>query len=71
MEDYSEYLIQGEPNKRERVRSWMTAIELQDVDGLILFNYMLEIVYRYIKSGIANDEIERFIEELILPKKRC
>lgn len=71
MEDYSEYFIQNEPNKRERVRNWMSAIELQDVDGLILFNYMLEIVYRYIKSGIANDEVERLIEELILPKKRC
>ena len=71
MEDYSEYFIQNETNKRERVRNWMTAIELQDVDGLILFNYMLEIVYRYIKSGIANDEVERLIEELILPKKRC
>lgn len=71
MEDYSEYFIQSEPNKRERVRNWMIAIELQDVDGLILFNYMLEIVYRYIKSGIANDEVERLIEELILPKKRC
>ncbi len=34
MEDYSEYIIQGEPNKRERVRNWMTAIGLQDVDGL-------------------------------------
>ncbi|MBR5803072.1 MAG: hypothetical protein IKY31_01835 [Bacteroidaceae bacterium] len=49
MEDYSEYLIQGEPNKRERVRNWMAAIELQDVDGLIMFNYMLEIVCRNIK----------------------
>ena len=26
MEDYSEYIIQGEPDKRERVRNWMTAI---------------------------------------------
>ena len=30
MEDYSEYIIQGEPDKRERVRNWMTAIGLQD-----------------------------------------
>ena len=30
MEDYSEYIIQCEPDKRERVRNWMTAIGLQD-----------------------------------------
>ena len=35
MEDYSEYLIQGEPDKRDRIRNWMAAIGLQDVDGLI------------------------------------
>ena len=29
MEDYSEYIIQGEPDKRERVRNWMTAIGLK------------------------------------------
>ena len=30
MEDYSEYIIQCELDKRERVRNWMTAIGLQD-----------------------------------------
>ena len=30
MEDYSEYIIQCEPDKRDRVRNWMTAIGLQD-----------------------------------------
>ena len=29
MEDYSEYIIQGEPDKRERVRNWMTSIGLK------------------------------------------
>ena len=48
MEDYSEYLIQGEPDKRDRVRNWMAAIGLQDVDGLTPSNYMLETVRRYL-----------------------
>ena len=44
MEDYSEYIIQGEPDKRERVRNWMTAIGLQDVDDLKPSQYFLDTV---------------------------
>lgn len=40
MEDYSEYIIQGEPDKRERVRNWMAAIGLQDVDDLKTFSIL-------------------------------
>ena len=40
MEYYNEYLIQDEPNKCDRVRNWMAAIGLQDVDGLTPSNYM-------------------------------
>ena len=50
MEDYSEYLIQGEPDKHDRVRNWMAAIGLQDVDGLTPSNYMLEAVRRNIEG---------------------
>ena len=44
MEDYSEFIIQGEPDKRERVRNWMTAIGLQDVDDLKPSQYFLDTV---------------------------
>ena len=44
MEDYSEYIIQGEPDKRERVRNWMTVIGLQDVDDLKPSQYFLDTV---------------------------
>ena len=44
MEDYSEYIIQCEPDKRERVRNWMTAIGLQDVDDLKPSQYFLDTV---------------------------
>lgn len=63
MEDYSEYLIQGEPNKRERVRNWMAAIGLQDVDGLTPSNYMLETVRRNIEGEITIDEVSRLVDE--------
>ena len=63
MEDYSEYLIQGEPDKRDRVRNWMTAIGLQDVDGLTPSNYMLEIVRRNIEGEITIDEVSQLVDE--------
>ena len=28
MEDYNEYLIQGEPDKQDRASNWMAAIDL-------------------------------------------
>ena len=48
MEDYSEYIIQGEPDKRERVRNGMTAIGLQDVDDLKPSQYFLDTVRQHI-----------------------
>ena len=63
MEDYSEYLIQCEPDKRDRVRNWMAAIGLQDVDGLTPSNYMLETVRRNIEGEITIDEVSRLVDE--------
>ena len=63
MENYSEYLIQGEPNKHDRVRNWMAAIGLQDVDGLTPSNYMLEAVRRNIEGKITIDEVGKLVDE--------
>ena len=63
MEDYSEYLIQGDPDKHDRVRNWMAAIGLQDVDGLTPSNYMLETVRRNINGEITIDEVGRLVDE--------
>ena len=63
MEYYNEYLIQDEPNKCDRVRNWMAAIGLQDVDGLTPSNYMLEAVRRNIEGEITIDEVEQLVDE--------
>lgn len=34
MDNFEEYLRQGEPNKAEKAKVWKTAIGLQQVDGL-------------------------------------
>ena len=43
MEDYSEYIIQGEPDKRERVRNWMAAIHQTEKSSIIIYN--IYIIY--------------------------
>lgn len=63
MEYYNEYLIQEEPDKRDRVRNWMAAIGLQDVDGLTPSNYMLETVRRNIEGEITIEEVGRLVDE--------
>ena len=34
IEDFDEYIRQGDPQKKERAEAWRVAIGLQDVDGL-------------------------------------
>lgn len=63
MEDYSEYFIQGDPDQHDRVRNWMAAIGLQNVDGLTPSNYMLETVRRNINGEITIDEVSRLVDE--------
>lgn len=38
MNDFEEYIRQGEPRKREKGYAWQTAIGLQAVDDLITVN---------------------------------
>ena len=42
MENFDEYIRQGEPNKAEKVKVWKTAIGLQQVDGLKPSDYLIK-----------------------------
>ena len=42
MNDFEEYIRQGEPQKREKGYAWQTAIGLQAVDGLVCFGYLAD-----------------------------
>ena len=33
-DEFDQYLLQGEPGKRDKAHAWKTAIGLQEVDGL-------------------------------------
>lgn len=69
MEDYSEYIIQGEPDKRERVRNWMAAIGLQDVDDLKPSQYFLDTVKQNIEGKITLEEVRKLVDQYYTTKE--
>jgi fido (protein-threonine AMPylation protein)/DNA-binding transcriptional ArsR family regulator len=62
MENFDEYLRQGEPNKAEKAKVWKTAIGLQQVDGLKPSEYLIETAKQNIEGDITIDEVKKRIE---------
>lgn len=58
MENFDEYLSQGEPNKAEKAKVWKTAIGLQQVDGLKLSEYLIETAKQNIDGDITIDKVK-------------
>jgi fido (protein-threonine AMPylation protein) len=59
--DFEQYIIQGEPGRRERAENWQVAIGLQAVDGLKPSHYLLQTAQDHIEERISIDEVERRI----------
>ncbi len=62
MENFDEYLRQGEPNKVEKAKVWKTAIGLQQVDGLKPSEYLIETAKQNIEGDITIDEVKKRID---------
>lgn len=62
MENFDEYLRQGEPNKAEKAKVWKTAIGLQQVDGLKPSEYLIETAKQNIEGDITFDEVKKLID---------
>ena len=60
--DFDEYLRQGEPDKKEKVIIWKTAIGLQQVDGLKPSAYLIETAKQNIEGRITIDEVQYRID---------
>lgn len=58
MDNFDEYLIQGEPNKSEKAKVWKTAIGLQEVDGLKPSEYLIATAKLNIEGDISIDEVK-------------
>ncbi len=62
MENFDEYLRQGEPNQIEKAKIWKTAIGLQQVDGLEPSAYLIETAKQNIEGDITIEEVKRRID---------
>lgn len=62
MEDFDEYIRQGEPSQKEKSRIWQTAIGLQQVDGLTPSAYLIETAKENIEGKITIDEVKYRID---------
>lgn len=60
--DFSEYIRQVEPTKREAAYAWSTAIGLQAVDGLKTSDYLNDLARRNIEGEISIDEVDRLLK---------
>ena len=61
MNDFDEYIRQGEPQKRERGYAWQTAIGLQEVDGLKPSEYLIKTARQHIEGDITIEEARQLI----------
>lgn len=62
MDNFEEYLRQGEPNKVEKAKVWKTAIGLQQVDGLKPSEYLVETAKQNIEGDITIAEVKKRID---------
>lgn len=62
MDNFEEYLRQGEPNKAERAKVWKTAIGLQQVDGLKPSDYLIAVARQNIEGDITIAEVKQRID---------
>lgn len=59
---FKEYLIQTEPNKKDKGYAWNTAIGLQAVDGLTPSKYLVDTAIRNIEGQISLDEAQKLLD---------
>lgn len=62
MDNFEEYLRQGEPNKAEKAKVWKTAIGLQQVDGLKPSEYLITTAKQNIEGNISFEEVKQRID---------
>lgn len=62
MDNFEEYIRQGEPNRAEKAKVWKTAIGLQQVDGLTPSDYLIETARQNIEGDITIEEVKQRID---------
>ena len=60
---FDEYLHHSDPEVRRRADNWGVSIGLQDVDGLSVSPYLIELAKRNIEGEITIDEVRELIAD--------
>ena len=60
---FDEYLHSSDPEVRERASNWGVGIGLQDVDGLQVSSYLIELARLNIEGKITMDEVQKRLDE--------
>lgn len=66
--DFDEYIVAGEPHKREKAEAWKVAIGLQAVDGLQVSEYLKQTARRHIEGEITIDEAKELVKQYYVSK---
>ena len=61
LNEYEQYLRQGEPSRRKKALTWATSIGLQQVDGLQTSEYLRDVARRNIEDEITTAEGQQLI----------
>lgn len=67
--DFEAYERLAEPHKRERASLWRTAIGLQDVDGLKVYDYLKEAAVKHIEGDITIDDVRQQLKSYVIHQK--
>ena len=62
MNNFDEYLRQGEPNRAEKASVWKTAIGLQQVDALLPSEYLITTARENIEGYITIEQVKERID---------
>ncbi|MCM1031769.1 MAG: Fic family protein [Oscillibacter sp.] len=62
MTDFDKYIVQGEPEKKDKAALWQIAIGLQDVDGLKPSDYLIQTAKQHIEGDISIDDVKQLID---------
>ena len=57
---FKEYVKENWPSKKDRAYDWLTAIGLQDVDGLQVSEYLIRLAIRNIEGELSFKEVNGF-----------
>ena len=61
-EGFEEYILHGEPDKKQKAANWSIAIGLQAVDGLHTSEYLRQTAIKNIEGEITGEEVKKLIK---------